>query len=316
MVGRQIGAEGPVPGAAGGRGQAQGRATLSCGGTAAPRRCGGCRSTSGPGRSSASPACRATASASSGRPSPACGPRVRGSVQVDGVELAGKKASAAARRRPGLCARGEDARRRHRGFHRGREPHAGRLRQARVRASRVPAPELGPRPGAGARSRCSTCARRASTRPTRNLSGGNIQKLILARELSGQPKVLLIAQPTRGIDVAAARYIHERLRQEAAKGIAVVIISEDLDEVIAISHRTLVMYEGAIIGEVDPRTHEPRGDRAHDGRRGGSSRARVTGPGAGRPPAPRRPRPPPMSSPRAPRARGPQGAEPLAAGAP
>jgi simple sugar transport system ATP-binding protein len=90
--------------------------------------------------------------------------------------------------------------------------------------------------------------------PTRNLSGGNIQKLILARELSRQPKVLLVAQPTRGIDVSAARYIHDRLREEAAKGIAVVIISEDLDEVITLSNRVVVMYEGAIIGEADPRT--------------------------------------------------------------
>jgi simple sugar transport system ATP-binding protein len=90
--------------------------------------------------------------------------------------------------------------------------------------------------------------------PARNLSGGNIQKLILARELSGEPKVLLVAQPTRGIDVAAARYIHARLREEANKGTAVLIISEDLDEVITVSDRALVMYEGAIIGEADPRT--------------------------------------------------------------
>ncbi|HYA44716.1 MAG TPA: hypothetical protein VED59_03855, partial [Acidimicrobiales bacterium] len=90
--------------------------------------------------------------------------------------------------------------------------------------------------------------------PVRNLSGGNIQKLILARELSGGPKVLLVAQPTRGIDVSAARYVHERLREQASKGSAVLVISEDLDEVLSISHRVLVMYEGALIGEVDPRT--------------------------------------------------------------
>jgi len=90
--------------------------------------------------------------------------------------------------------------------------------------------------------------------PTRNLSGGNIQKLILARELSGDPKVLLVAQPTRGIDVAAARYIHDRLREQSRGGIAVLIISEDLDEIIAISDRILVMYEGAIIGEAGPET--------------------------------------------------------------
>jgi len=89
--------------------------------------------------------------------------------------------------------------------------------------------------------------------PVRNLSGGNIQKLILARELSGNPRFLLVAQPTRGIDIAATSYIHERLREEANKGTAVLVISEDLDEVIAISDRVLVMYEGSVVGEIDPR---------------------------------------------------------------
>ncbi|HUB72213.1 MAG TPA: ABC transporter ATP-binding protein [Acidimicrobiales bacterium] len=90
--------------------------------------------------------------------------------------------------------------------------------------------------------------------PARNLSGGNIQKLILARELSGAPKVLLVAQPTRGVDIAAARYIHEQLFEQASSGIAVLIISEDLDEVMSVSDRILVMYEGAIIGEASPRS--------------------------------------------------------------
>ena len=88
--------------------------------------------------------------------------------------------------------------------------------------------------------------------PTRNLSGGNIQKLILARELSGEPRVLLVAQPTRGVDVGAAEYIHARLREQRRDGTAILIISEDLDEVLALSDRILVMYEGAIIGQVDP----------------------------------------------------------------
>jgi simple sugar transport system ATP-binding protein len=88
---------------------------------------------------------------------------------------------------------------------------------------------------------------------TRKLSGGNIQKLILARELSGRPRALLVAQPTRGIDVGAAEYIHRRLIEQRASGTAVLIVSEDLDEVMSLSDRILVMYEGAIIGEVDPR---------------------------------------------------------------
>jgi general nucleoside transport system ATP-binding protein len=90
--------------------------------------------------------------------------------------------------------------------------------------------------------------------PARNLSGGNIQKLIMARELSGSPKVLLVAQPTRGIDVSASAYIHQRLIAQRAGGTAVLVISEDLDELMTISDRILVIYEGAIISEVDPRT--------------------------------------------------------------
>jgi ABC-type uncharacterized transport system ATPase subunit len=89
--------------------------------------------------------------------------------------------------------------------------------------------------------------------PTRNLSGGNIQKLILARELSGHPRVLLVSQPTRGVDVGAAEYIHQRLMDQRKAGTAILIVSEDLDEVMSLSDRILVMYEGEVIGEVDPR---------------------------------------------------------------
>jgi simple sugar transport system ATP-binding protein len=90
--------------------------------------------------------------------------------------------------------------------------------------------------------------------PVRNLSGGNIQKLILARELSRGPRVLLAAQPTRGVDIGAASYIHERLREQRDAGTAIVVISEDLDEVLSLSDRILVMYEGTIIAEAVPRT--------------------------------------------------------------
>ena len=89
--------------------------------------------------------------------------------------------------------------------------------------------------------------------PARNLSGGNIQKLILARELSARPRVLLAAQPTRGVDVGAAHYIHERLLEQRAAGTAILIISEDLDEVLSLSDRVLVMYEGELIAEASPR---------------------------------------------------------------
>ncbi len=89
--------------------------------------------------------------------------------------------------------------------------------------------------------------------PIKNLSGGNIQKLILARELSRQPKVLVAAQPTRGVDIGATEYIHHRLLEERAKGTAILLISEDLDEILALSDRIAVMYEGRIVG-IMPRT--------------------------------------------------------------
>jgi simple sugar transport system ATP-binding protein len=89
--------------------------------------------------------------------------------------------------------------------------------------------------------------------PVRNLSGGNIQKLILAREMSAGPRVLLAAQPTRGVDVGAGHYIHTRLMEQRDAGTAILIVSEDLDEVLSLSDRILVMFEGDIIAEVNPR---------------------------------------------------------------
>ena len=77
--------------------------------------------------------------------------------------------------------------------------------------------------------------------PVKSLSGGNIQKLILARELSRQPKLLVAAQPTRGVDIGATEYIHKRLIEQRAQGTAILLISEDLDEVLALADRVAVM---------------------------------------------------------------------------
>jgi ABC-type uncharacterized transport system ATPase subunit len=84
----------------------------------------------------------------------------------------------------------------------------------------------------------------------KNLSGGNIQKLIMARELSREPKVLIAAQPTRGVDIGATEYIHQRLLQQRESGTAILLISEDLDEIRTLSDRIAVIYEGQIIGVV------------------------------------------------------------------
>jgi len=87
--------------------------------------------------------------------------------------------------------------------------------------------------------------------PARNLSGGNLQKLMLGREFHGDPKVLIAAQPTRGLDVGAIETVHGFLRDAASNGVAVLLISEDLDEILALADRVVVMYEGAIVGELD-----------------------------------------------------------------
>ena len=85
----------------------------------------------------------------------------------------------------------------------------------------------------------------------KNLSGGNIQKVVLARELSRQPRVLIAAQPTRGLDIGATEYVHQRLLEQRNEGTAILLISEDLDEILAISDRIAVIYEGRIMGIVD-----------------------------------------------------------------
>ena len=85
----------------------------------------------------------------------------------------------------------------------------------------------------------------------RNLSGGNQQKVIVARELSREPELLIAAQPTRGVDVGAIEFIHKRLVEERDKGKAVLLISLELDEVLSVSDRIAVIYEGKIVGVVD-----------------------------------------------------------------
>jgi len=83
------------------------------------------------------------------------------------------------------------------------------------------------------------------------LSGGNAQKMILARELDRHPKVLLAAQPTRGLDVSAIEFVHRKLVEQRDAGMAILLISTELDEILALSDRIAVMYEGQIMGVVD-----------------------------------------------------------------
>jgi simple sugar transport system ATP-binding protein len=83
----------------------------------------------------------------------------------------------------------------------------------------------------------------------RTLSGGNLQKVVLARVLAQRPKVLIVAQPTRGLDVAATEYVRNKLLEQRAEGAAILLISEDLDEIMQLSDRIAVIYEGQIMAE-------------------------------------------------------------------
>lgn len=86
--------------------------------------------------------------------------------------------------------------------------------------------------------------------PMWTLSGGNQQRVVLARELSTNPSVLIAAQPTRGLDVGAIEYMGERIKQVAANGVGVLLISSELEELLELSDRILVMYRGSIVGEM------------------------------------------------------------------
>ena len=92
--------------------------------------------------------------------------------------------------------------------------------------------------------------------PASSLSGGNQQKVVVAREVSRDPRVLLAAQPTRGLDVGAIEFVHRRLVQERDKGRGILLVSFELDEILSLSDRILVLYEGRIVAEYPPDVSE------------------------------------------------------------
>jgi simple sugar transport system ATP-binding protein len=97
--------------------------------------------------------------------------------------------------------------------------------------------------------------------PARSLSGGNQQKLIIGREFGLRPKLMLVSQPTRGVDIGAIEFIHRKLVALRDEGCAILLVSAELEEVTSLADRLLVIYHGRIVGEVDPRTtsHEEIG---------------------------------------------------------
>ncbi|HTE21038.1 MAG TPA: ATP-binding cassette domain-containing protein, partial [Armatimonadota bacterium] len=86
------------------------------------------------------------------------------------------------------------------------------------------------------------------------LSGGNQQKVVIGKWLATGPRVLILDEPTKGIDVAAKREVHELVRRLARRDLAVLLISSELNEVLALSDRLLVLHEGRVTAELDPAT--------------------------------------------------------------
>ncbi len=175
--------------------------------------------------------------------------RTAGSVRVDGRELRPGDARDAIRARRRTRARGPARHGRltgpqHRGERRAQVvPQApassgpllrlGAIRELALRAMqrydvRAPGPET----------------------PTRLLSGGNLQKVVLAREFESEPRVLVAASPTRGLDVGSIETVQGYLRQAAAAGVGVLLISEDLDEILTLADRIAVLYEGRVMATV------------------------------------------------------------------
>jgi general nucleoside transport system ATP-binding protein len=179
-------------------------------------------------------------------------PTARGEVVVAGTRLRGSDAREAIRL--GVAHVPEDR------LHTGVAPSLSIASNVVLKSYRGTTVTRGPLLRLGAiRERASALIERYDVRgggpdlPARQLSGGNLQKVVLAREFEGAPRVLVVASPTRGLDVAAIETVHGYLRVAAAGGVGVLLISEDLDEIRALADRIAVMYEGAIVGELDAR---------------------------------------------------------------
>ena len=176
--------------------------------------------------------------------------RTAGTVAIAGTELAGpdpRKAQEA-----GLAHVPEDR------LHTGLSPSLSIEDNLALTAHRRPPLSRGPfLRRARIRSRAVDLIERYDIRapgpatPTRVLSGGNVQKVLLARELSSDPKVLVAASPTRGLDVGAIEAARTLLAGAADRGVGILLLSEDLDEILSLSDRVAVIYEGAILAVVD-----------------------------------------------------------------
>ena len=179
-------------------------------------------------------------------------PATRGTVEAQGAVLGGGDARAAIEAR--IAHVPEDR------LHTGVAAGLSIASNVVLKSYRGPEASRGPLLRLGAiRDRAAALIERYDVRgaspqaPARQLSGGNLQKVVLGREFDSDPRVLIAASPTRGLDVSAIETVHAYLRDAAGNGMGVLLISEDLDEILALADRIVVMFEGAVVGEVDAR---------------------------------------------------------------
>jgi len=177
-------------------------------------------------------------------------PRTKGTVRLGGAELRSGDPRAAIDR--SIAYVPEDR------MGTGVSPHLSVTENLLLKSYRGDAPHAGPMlrmdqadAGAVALMKEFDIRARGPHALVRQLSGGNVQKVVLARELSSQPVVLIAASPTRGLDVGATDYVHGVLVETARRGVGIMMISEDLDEIVELSDRIAVLYEGRVVGIVD-----------------------------------------------------------------
>ena len=163
------------------------------------------------------------------------------------------------------------------GLHRRREPDAQRVLPGAVLGRHPAPPGRDRRRSRRSRSASTTCGRPSIFNDVGNLSGGNQQKVIVAREFSRPIRLLVAAQPTRGLDVGSIEYIHKRVVEKRDEGAAVLLVSTELDEVMTLGDRIAVMYQGRIVDVIDGATATRAAARPADGRGPGGP-----GPGGGR----------------------------------
>ena len=167
-----------------------------------------------------------------------------GQVRVGGRDITGAGVRGALRRRRRPHRRGPPPPRPRARLHAGREPRAARVPPRAARRFGLLSPQADARASAAPLLARVRRARRRARHAGRSLSGGNQQKVVIAREIAEEPQVLVAAQPTRGLDVGAIEFVHRRLLEQRDAGRAVLLVSLELDEIRSLADRILVIYDG------------------------------------------------------------------------